>query len=130
METFDFSLEEKSFLAKAGVGALVLFGSRAQGLAGAESDYDVAVIGGQAEIYDQLYDLLSKKINRLVNIDIVFLSRAPLELKSHVAAYGQVLFEQSPKEFADFRQRVMIESADFAPLRAIYSGATLARISL
>lgn len=126
---FDFSLAEKSLLAEAGVSALVLFGSRAQGLARLESDYDVAVIGGQPEIYDQLYDLLSKKINRLVNIDIVFLSNAPLELKSHVAAYGRVLYEQSPKEFADFRQEVMIESSDFSPLRAIFSAATLARIS-
>ncbi len=115
-------------LTEAGVRALVLFGSQAQGVARPESDFDVAVIGGQPRIYDQLYDLLSKKINRLVNIDIVFLNQVTLELKSHVATYGQVLFEQNPKEFADFRQRVMVESSDFAPLRAIYSGATLARI--
>lgn len=129
MEAFNFSSEEKSFLSQAGVEALVLFGSQAQGIARANSDYDVAVLGGRSELYDVLYDLLSKKINQLINIDIVFLSRAPLELKSHVSTYGRVLYERSPNEFADFRQRVMIESSDFAPLQEIFSGATLSRIS-
>lgn len=31
--------------------------------------------------------------------------------------------------FADFRQRTMLEYADFAPLRSIFSNATLSRIN-
>ena len=87
-----FADDEKS-LQKIGVKALVLFGSRAQGLARSDSDFDFGVIAMDSkEIYDQLYNFLSAKINKLVNIDIVFLNKAPLELAAHTAKYGQLLY--------------------------------------
>ncbi|KKS82809.1 MAG: Nucleotidyltransferase, partial [Candidatus Gottesmanbacteria bacterium GW2011_GWA1_43_11] len=108
----------------------------AQNVASEWSDYDIAVLvksnlskQQRKQIYDKVYDLVSKKINRLVDIDIVFLPEAPMELQNHVAKYGKVLYEQNAQVFPRFRESVMRNYADFAPLRQIFQNATLARIT-
>jgi hypothetical protein len=73
--------------------------------------------------------MLSSKIQSLVNIDIVFLESAPGELRAHVMKYGKPIFEANVNVFADFRERVMTEYADFAPLREIFHRGILARIA-
>lgn len=130
MSQISFSHEEQSDLRKHGIQVLILFGSRAQGIGKSDSDYDIGVIGpNRTSSYDFLYALLAEKINQLVNIDIVFLPDAPMELQSHVAKYGIVLYQQEPISFANFREQVMRTYADFAPLRQIFQQATLQRIS-
>ena len=125
-----FPKSEISNLTKLGIKALILFGSQAQGIADAASDYDFFVIGNKSkETYNTLYDLLSNKINKLVDIDIVFDQTAPMELKNHVSKYGKVLFESDNSVFPNFRQKTMIEYSDFAPLRSIFTNATMARIN-
>ena len=136
---FDFSENELYNLKKRSVDALILFGSRAQGLAGDKSDFDIGVIVNDRGIlsdadkriktYDFLYELLSLRIKRLTNIDIVFLDTAPAELQAHVMKYGQPIFEAKKNVFANFRERVMEQYADFAPLREIFHANILSRIS-
>ncbi len=138
LKKFSFTNEDQKMLKSLGVSTLILFGSQAQGVAGPMSDYDIGVIledpgkehqGSQrTEIYDALYDLLSGKIQELVNIDIVFLRQAPMELRSHVVQYGVPLYEEDPNIFANFRERTMLDYADFAPHRKIFQQATLDRI--
>jgi len=124
-----FLPEEQITLNRLGIRAVILFGSQALGISHPNSDYDIAIIGSKTpKAYDYLYDLLSQKINQLVNIDLVFLSDAPMELKNHVARHGQVLYQSNPTEFANFKEKTMTQSADFAPLQAIFSTATLSRI--
>ena len=114
-----------------GVRAVILFGSQALGIAREGGDWDVAVIGSKSKVaYDAVYDIMTAKINQLVDIDIVFLREAPLELQKHVAKYGVVLFQESPNVFADFKQRLMLDYADFAPHRYIFQKATMDRIPL
>lgn len=108
---------------------LVLFGSVAQGLTQANSDVDVLAFGpDNKSAYDAVYDLISERINRLADIDIVFASRAPMELLNHAGKYGQVIYAKRPTDFADFRQRVMLMYSDFAPYRKMFQQATLERI--
>lgn len=127
----DFNESDKKRLHDLGIAGVILFGSRAQGIASDASDYDIFVIGAHNKlVYDTLYDMIAGKIGKLVNIDIVFEDTAPMELQHHVARYGRVFYESNASVFADFRQRVMTEYADFAPHRAINSDATLSRISL
>ena len=127
---FNFSATEQKLLQSSGVDGLILFGSQAQGAAGTASDFDVLVVGKKnGKIYDLIYDLLAEKINRLTDIDIVFAGNAPLELKHHAIKYGQVLYQNHPAVFADFKQQTMLELADFAPYRAMFARATLARIN-
>lgn len=138
MEPFVFNKIEQSSFNRLEVEAVILFGSHAQGTARPMSDYDFGILVSdpailfsadrRREIYDGLYDLLSGKIKKLVNIDIVFLKDASMELQSHAAKHGIPLYEQTPHSFARFRERVMDEYADFAPLRKIFTRAILSRI--
>lgn len=136
---FTFSDAERETLKDFGISAVVLFGSRAMGTAGVGSDYDIGVLLSDSrilrssekrrEMYDSLYEILSSKIQSFVNIDIVFLQNAPGELRAHVMKHGKPIFEANPSAFVNFRERVMTEYADFAPLREIFHQGILARIA-
>jgi len=134
-----FSKDDEKRLRDLPVSTLVLFGSRVQGIAKDDSDYDIGVLVSdygvlndrktRGEIYDSLYDILSARIAKLVDIDIVFLVEAPAELKAHVVKYGRLLYGD-PTAFARFKEREIIAYADFAPLREMFQKAALARIAL
>ena len=130
MDDLTFTKEEQVQLTKHAISGVILFGSQAQGIANATSDYDVFILGKKSENnYDLLYTLLSEKIHKLTDIDIVFDTDAPMELKNHVAKYGLILFEQNHNVFPNFRQQVMLTYADFAPYRKMFQEATLSRIA-
>lgn len=140
MQELALTREDNTDLQKLGVEALVLFGSRAQGVGSDHSDYDIGVLvaSGHAiagsdqrrELYDAIYELLSCRIQQLVDIDIVFLRDAPMELQSHVAKYGVVLYASDQTVFVRFREHVMNLYADFASIRHMFHQAILNRISL
>lgn len=126
-----FSAAEQKQLKNSGVNGLILFGSQAQGSKRVDSDYDFLVLGKKSsQNYDLIYDLLATKINQLVDIDIVFAGNAPLELISHAVKYGKILYQAKPSVFADFKARMMLAAADFAPYRHLFQQATLSRINL
>ena len=71
--------KDKLILKNLGIKVLVLCGSRATNTANEKSDYDFLIIGPKNEnTYDTIYDMLSKTINKLTDIDIVFEMQAPL----------------------------------------------------
>lgn len=116
-------------LAAAGVNMLLLFGSQAQGNPKETSDVDILVFGpDNKQVYDAVYETLTEKINRLVDFDIVFASRAPMELLNHAGKYGQVIYSRRLQDFADFREKIMLMYSDFAPYRNMFQQATLERI--
>src|SRR3990170_2015089 len=124
MNTFALTPEEKRALEKLPVAALILFGSQARGTAGNLSDYDFGVLPTghlsseeRKEVYNALYDLLSAKIQRFVNIDIVFLPEASMELQVSAARFGIPLYQRTSHTFSQFRERAIDLFADFAPLR-------------
>lgn len=139
MDSLLFGQNDREELARLGIEALVLFGSRAMGNALAMSDYDIGVLVKNPRdnvvperrkiIYDTLYDFLSARINKLVNIDIVFLENAPAELQMHVSKHGRALFEATPAAFARFKERVALLYSDFAPFRELFHATILKRIS-
>ena len=140
VKTFEpkFSEKELKDCATQGIAALILFGSRAQGTANEVSDIDIGVLvknqktlmetKARSEIYDTVYALLEEKMNERTTIDIVFLDDAPAELRAHVMKYGRVLAELAPGAFTNFREKVMQEYADFAPLRAMFHRAIQERM--
>lgn len=136
MNTITFSSSEEETLKRLGVTVVVLFGSQARGIAGEASDYDIGVLreaeGGRASqekaLYEELYDVFSAKIGKLVDIDIVFLDAAPMDLCHHAANFGFVLYEQPPGTFARFKEMVMLRYADFAPYRRMFQEQLLKRI--
>lgn len=135
MNKLFLTAEEKRILEKLPIEALILFGSRAQGTGRNGSDYDFGVLPSRfvssserKKVYDTLYDLLSAKIRQLVDIDIVFLPGASMELQTSVSTFGILLYERQEHAFARFRERVMDGYADFAPLRRLFHSAILTRI--
>ena len=130
-------LPEKE-LKRLGVKALILFGSQALGIAREGSDYDIGVLlydnsvlekpKKRSTLYDALYDILSGVIQKLVNIDIVFLDDAPAELQMHVVKHGIPLYEANSCVFLRFKERVALLYADFAPYRELFHKSILERI--
>ena len=123
-------------LKKLGVSSLYLFGSRAQGVERRDSDYDFGILmkeprvlrAGTQDLYQKIYDLLQDAVGVKANLDIVFLDRAPLQLRYHVIRSGKVLFDSNPQRRGRFIERTMIEHADFEPHRKRFEEAILARI--
>ena len=131
-----FSQQAQEQLKTLGVDALILFGSRALGVARQTSDVDLGVLvqtdridpAYRRAVYDELYTIVTDEIRLPITVDIVFLTDAPLELQSHVSRHGIVLFERRPQAFVRFKEQVMRQVADFAPYRALFEQATLARM--
>ena len=128
----------KQELEKLGVAAVYLFGSRAEGMAGKLSDFDVAVLfrdpaiarANTNELYNKLYDIFSDTFDAsgFKNIDIVFLERAPLELQFDVIRHGKILCEISRDIRTDFEHRAAMLYFDFKPLLEYFNEQVLAKV--
>ena len=120
-----------------GVATLYLFGSRAQGVAREDSDYDFGILlknpsvlkTGSQTLYQKIFELLEDTVRGLKTLDIVFLDRAPLQLRYHVIRVGIPLLDADPIRRGRFEERTLLEHADFEPYRRLFEEATLARIS-
>lgn len=120
------------------VGLVYIFGSRAEGVAGPSSDFDVGVVftdsaiirGNTTEIYNALYDIFSDvfDLSNFRNIDIVFLERAPLELRFDVISHGIPLFEISSDFRFNFEERTAAFYRDFRPLLNEFNRAVVEKI--
>ncbi len=123
------------------MSALYLFGSRAQGVSGPTSDFDFGILlkdpatafKSTAELYHIIYPILAS-VTRPETleadvIDIVFLDspRVPLELKSFIVRKGKLLLDDNPSYHADVTSRILLQTADFAPLRHQMSTALFER---
>lgn len=128
----------KDRLEKLGVSAIYLFGSQSSGNAGFLSDFDFGIILKDAsvlsdykkkkDIYNELYDIFSDQIKRIVNIDILFLQGANLQYQYNAAVKGELMYCDDLKAAADFKEKAMEYYADFAPLRRLFQRSTLERI--
>ncbi|MBI1870914.1 MAG: nucleotidyltransferase domain-containing protein [Chlamydiae bacterium] len=124
-------------LKELGVATLYLFGSRVQGIERKDSDYDFGLllenpsilIKGTEVLYQKIYDLLQDWVEEKVNIDIVFLDQATVQLRYQVISYGKVLYDGHPVKRGRFIERTLTEHADFEPYRRIFEEAILTRIS-
>lgn len=120
-----FSAKHKKIFADLGIQAIYLFGSRALGKEGPESDYDYAFLMNQSghskgdPTYFKLYDVLAGISPRTLDndvIDIVFLRDAGLELKFHVIRYGKILYDGNAGARYHFEEQTTLLYCDFYPL--------------
>ncbi len=136
------TIEDTKALGRLGVIAVYLFGSRAQGVASPLSDFDFGILMDdealsptkEQSIYSELYSLFSSRIKPETReadvIDIVFLQspRVPLELKTYIITHSVLLFDSQPLVRTTIEERILLQNADFAPLRAEMSQALLSRL--
>lgn len=107
-----------------------LFGSRAGGHAGPDSDYDFAILIDEARDLPALRAQMSYELGSALGtdkIDIVILNQAAIELAYAVVAQGMLVFERTEATRVEFEAGVMGRYGDYLPvLRAqrtdIYRG--------
>ena len=81
------------FARKRAVHKIILFGSRATGKAGARSDVDLAVCGGD---FDGFYLDLTEHAHTLLSFDLIdYDNAAGEELKKEIVRDGIVLYEKA-----------------------------------
>jgi len=94
-----------------------LFGSQADGTAGPQSDYDIALLVRQPSL--ALQARLAHEIGIILGtdrVDVVLLNRAPVELAYAVIAQGQLLYQRSVAERVEFEAKVLSLYADYLPI--------------
>lgn len=114
----------EEILRKLGVGIVYLFGSCAQNADTALSDVDIGVVMLDPDIagkntmpvYSEFFELFSDLVKDSNKLDIVFLQRAPLELKFDVIKHGRVLYEASLDFRLNFEENVTMAYCDFRPI--------------
>lgn len=129
----------KQKLSDLGVGVLYLYGSRAQGTARVDSDYDVGIVftdpaNASTDInsYNKLYDVLSDAFpdtRKGPKLDIALLQRANAKLQLDAINHGLVLFESNPRVRADYEESVIKRYDDYQYLQREYDDATFSAFS-
>jgi predicted nucleotidyltransferase len=136
VETAKITAKSAKKLALLGVGVLYLFGSRAMGVAGENSDYDVGIVltdsrteDSNAKTFNAIYDVLSDIFPDTLGgpkLDISFLQSASAALQMSAIHYGKVLFEKDPVLRANYEESVLKQYDDYRFLQKEYEEATLA----
>jgi len=94
-----------------------LFGSQADGTAGPQSDYDIALLVRQPSL--ALQARLAHEIGIILGtgrVDVVSLNQAPVELAYAVIVQGQLLSQRSVAERVEFEAKVLSLYADYLPI--------------
>jgi len=113
------------------VQAALLFGSRATGKAGPDSDVDVAVLlsqdcsAGGVELR-RLVGALTDEV-AADRLDVVILNGAPHALAFQVLKYGVVAFERDARPLHRFRVRTYGAHADYEPVERFFREVTKRR---
>jgi predicted nucleotidyltransferase len=124
--TIDVPALARACAGHAGVRLVALFGSVAREAARADSDVDVAVLGG--EFWDQCG--LGSDLGGLLGREphVVDLQTASDWLRFQVARDGILVFEASSGAWADFKARAMVAYWDLAPTIALCAAGVKQRL--
>ena len=102
-----------------GVEAIYLFGSRASGHAGPESDMDLAVLVGpkpDALAWWHLEGSIAERVG--CDVDLVDIRRAATVLQKEVVEKGVLLWQRTPQSVHAFEAYVYADYADLQERRA------------
>ena len=96
-----------------------LFGSRAGGLDGPVSDWDMAVLADRGAANPDLRSCLTVQLAKRLEggkIDLILLNTAPVELAFSVISTGEILYERDVATRVDYEARVMGLYFDYLPV--------------
>lgn len=118
-------------LTRHGIEVGYLFGSRANGTERADSDLDLAVLADhdvglreQVQLADEV-----RRISGVIDVDVVVLDRASLELRGHVIRTGRRIFSSNETRRVRFEVRTMLEYLDFEPTLRRLTDSYLERVA-
>lgn len=132
------SEKTKTKLRNLDVGAVYLFGSRADGTAFPNSDYDIGVVfldyskEIDMEVISAVYITLNEEFPDRINgpkLDISYLQNTNTALQMKAINEGIVLFESNPNFRADYEEEVVKRYDDYRFLQSNYAEATFAAFS-
>lgn len=103
--------------------AVYLFGSRSEGTARPDSDYDLAVLyrpGQEPEGIAEARISLQQQFEELFNrdVDVVFLHLADIEMRYKIITRGTVVYCADEEAGTDFVDMVFRDYLDFKPFLA------------
>lgn len=106
------------FFGEEAVELAYLFGSRAGETAGPISDYDLAVLYRKSPAPWNIYETAHRLAALLQTdrVDLIDLSRAPIELKYAVIATGILLYERSTCVRVEFEANTLTIYGDYLPV--------------
>lgn len=98
------------------VEAVFLFGSVAEGRAGAESDLDLAIVPSGAGLRERRLDLLSALVRAgLDDVDLVFLDTADVVLRYEAVRPNFLIYARESFDHGEYYSRTLREYWDFLP---------------
>ncbi|MFP3870626.1 MAG: type VII toxin-antitoxin system MntA family adenylyltransferase antitoxin [Syntrophobacteria bacterium] len=107
--------------------AAYLFGSRAEGRAGAESDLDLALLARPDLPHQTLWRLEDRWASEVARLfapgfrtDVFVLNLAPLTVRFQLISRGRVLWARDTCKVAEFESYVRRLSWDFQPYLRVY----------
>lgn len=105
--------------------AAYYFGSRVEGNASDNSDYDFAVLVDHNYAQDDINLMLMKleeEAEALLQneVDLVLLNEASIEFKYLVIYHGQVIYSIDEEKRTDFEDEVIRDYLDFKPVLELY----------
>ncbi len=105
--------------------AAYFFGSRAEGTANEDSDYDFAILVDNSYTQDDGNNLimeLAEEMQALLgkDVDLVLLNRASIEFRFLVIKHGRLIFSADEEQRTDFEDVVIRDYLDFKPVLELY----------
>ncbi len=112
-------------LGKHQVIAAYLFGSRAEGTASEDSDYDFAVLTNESYFQDEGNSLIMDLAEEMQvmfgkEVDLVLLNKASIEFRFLVIKHGLLLFSADEEQRTDFEDIVIRDYLDYKPVLDLY----------
>ena len=95
------------------------FGSQLKGKTGPLSDYDIAILLSPEQTSFQFKYKLQHELANIFNcelIDLVILNDAPIELKYHVIAAGQIFYQKDSVTKVEFEADTLSRYFDYLPV--------------
>ena len=95
------------------------FGSQLKGKTGPLSDYDIAILLSSEQTPFQFKYKLQHELVNIFNyerIDLIILNDAPIELKYHVIASGQIIYQKDSAIKVEFEADTLSRYFDYLPV--------------
>ena len=105
--------------------AAYFFGSRAEGTARDDSDYDFAILVDDSctqDVGNNLIMELAEEMQALLGkeVDLVILNKASIKFKFLVIKHGKLIFSADEEQRTDFEDIVIRDYLDFKPVLDLY----------